>query len=115
MALDPVSGSEVDRAALQRLRDALGPEALSMLADECVRDLTEACALLAAPALDAPAIQRIAHKMAGLLGQYACPSASAFARGLAHGAPDAALAARTRLIERGRACAIELKALAAIP
>ncbi len=115
MAPDPVSGSEVDRAALQRLRDALGPEALSMLADECARDLSEACASLAAPALDAEAARRIAHRMAGLLGQYACPSASVFARALAHGAPEAALAARAQLIERGRACATELKALAANP
>jgi len=115
MALDPVSGSEVDRAALQRLRDALGAEALSMLAGECVSDLTQICAQLSEPTVDADMARRLAHKMAGLLGQYACSSASAFARDLAHGAPGAALAARKRLIERGCDCAAELKSLAGSP
>lgn len=115
MALDPVFGSEVDRAALQRLRDALGAEALSMLAGECVSDLTLICAQLSEPSVEAEAVRRLAHKMAGLLGQYACPSASAFARDLSHGPPAAALAARESLMERGWACAAELKVLAGNP
>jgi hypothetical protein len=110
-----ISACETDRAALQRLRDALGAEALSMLADSCAQDLDEACAGLAAPSLDGETVKKLAHKMAGLLGQYACPSASAFARGLAQGAAGDALAAAGLLAERGRACAAELRALATAP
>ena len=103
---------EVDRAALQRLRDALGAETVAMLVGECAQDLEEACTALSNPSLEADGVRKLAHKMAGLLGQYACPGAAAFARSLAHGEAAVALAARERLMERGRACIVELQALA---
>lgn len=112
MTPDCVPGAEVDLAALQCLRDALGAETVALLVGECAQDLEEACAALSNPSVDADTIQKLAHKMAGLLGQYACPDAAAFARGLANGGADAALAARERLVERAGACIRELQALA---
>ena len=104
--------AEVDAAAFNALRDALGIEDLSSLISECSHDLEEACAGLANARSNVERIKSIAHKIAGLLAQYACPQAARFAQRIAHEEDvdvvglSAALALRTRL------CAMQLRSLA---
>lgn len=102
---------EVDAAAFKALRNALGPSDFSTLVAECALDLEEACATLDAARADSER-KALAHKIAGLLAQYACPDAALLAQAIAHkdGVDVAALS--PVLARRTRTCVRQLQSLA---
>lgn len=102
---------EVDAKAFKALRDALGPDDFSTLIGECALDLEEASASLDAARTDSER-KTHAHKIAGLLSQYACLKAAGLALGIAHedGVDVAALS--PTLASRARICARQLQSLA---
>ncbi len=104
--------AEVDIEAFKALRDALGAEDLSSLISECSRDLEEACAGLANARSNVERIKSIAHKISGILAQYACPRAASFARRIAHEEATDVVGLSAALVVRTRACVMQLGSVA---
>ena len=103
--------AEVDAAAFNALRDALGPIDLAALIEECVMDIDAACASLEAARSDLERRSH-AHKIAGLLAQYACLKAAGLALRIAHEESVDAASLSPILTSRARTCARELQSLA---
>lgn len=103
--------AEVDAAAFNALRDALGPVDFSALIGECVHDIRETCAGLDA-ARSALEHRSHAHKIAGLLSQYACLKAGALALRIAHEEGLDVASLSPILANRARTCADQLQSLA---
>jgi len=108
------AGGEIDERAFETLANSFDPGTFRDLIGDCLEDLSAAMATLAAAAAagDEALARREAHKVAGVLGQYACPRAADVARGLARAQAGAALAHVARVIETCRACVVELQARA---
>lgn len=102
--------AEVDAAAFNALRDALGPVDLAALTGECVIDIDEACTGLEAARSDLERRSH-AHKIAGLLSQYGCLKAAALALRIAHNESVDAAGLSPILVSRARSCATELQTL----
>jgi HPt (histidine-containing phosphotransfer) domain-containing protein len=85
----------VDEAGLQRLIDTLGPASMAEMIAACILDVRQSGSEMkaACAARDGSRARRAAHKLAGVLGQYACPAGAAAARVLADGDEIAALEA----------------------
>jgi len=103
--------AEVDAAAFQALRDALGPVDLAALVGECVIDIDAACTGLETARSDLERRSH-AHKIAGLLAQYACLKAAGLALRIAHEKSVDAASLSPILANRARTCARELQSRA---
>ena len=104
--------AEVDADAFNALLDALGIEDLSSLISECSHDLEEACASLANARSNVECIKSSAHKIAGILAQYACPRAARFAQRIAHEEGVDVVGLSAALVVRTRSCSMQLRSLA---
>jgi HPt (histidine-containing phosphotransfer) domain-containing protein len=103
--------ANLDEPALMRLADMLGVDVMRELVGECLRDAREACDDMraAGDAGDAVQVRRAAHKLAGLLGQYACPAGAAAARRVAEAGDGDALSRSGALLQVVAATAAELE------
>lgn len=101
----------LDEPALMGLADMLGANVMKELVEECLRDSRSACDDMraAADAGDAVKVRRAAHKLCGLLGQYACPAGAAAARRVAEAGDGDALSQSGALLQVVAATAAELE------
>jgi HPt (histidine-containing phosphotransfer) domain-containing protein len=108
------AGGEIDERAFKTLANSFDRETFRDLIGDCLDDLRAAMAGLeaASAAGDEALARREAHKVAGVLGQYACPRAAGIARALADAPAGAALAHVAQVVQSCRACAVELEARA---
>jgi HPt (histidine-containing phosphotransfer) domain-containing protein len=101
----------VDEPGLQNLVDMLGADAMSDMLAICLADVRDACSELkaAGACADGARARRSAHKLAGVMGQYACPAGSAAARTMADSADSIALGLVGPLVDIVNATAAELE------
>ena len=101
----------VDEPGLQRLVDMLGADAMSDMLAICLADVRAARIELqaAGAGADGARARRAAHKLAGVLGQYACPAGSAAARAMVDAGDSSALGLTGPLLEIINATAAELE------
>lgn len=83
----------VDEAGLQNLTDMLGPAVMREMIAACLSDVRETCSDLesACASGDGARVRRAAHKLAGVLAQYACPAGATAARTVAESSDSDAL------------------------
>jgi signal transduction histidine kinase/DNA-binding NarL/FixJ family response regulator len=72
----PMAACAVDRAALDELHDAVGPEAFSRLIDAFVQDASLSLDELRAAGSEPALLRRTAHRLAGLFGQFGATDAA---------------------------------------
>ena len=104
------SNGEIDSEAISRLVDIFGANNVAHLIDACLEDIEAALDMvLASSENGAPeGLRRGAHRLAGVLGQYACPGAAALAARIAADVSPDVVTQSTNLIALARRCQTEL-------
>jgi HPt (histidine-containing phosphotransfer) domain-containing protein len=102
---------EIDAAAFTALRTMLPADAFVRLLAASVADIARVCADLetAMASGDAERVRRAAHRLSGVLGQYACPAAAEEANRVSTQPDASALAMGPPLVARGLICMSELR------
>jgi HPt (histidine-containing phosphotransfer) domain-containing protein len=101
----------VDEAGLQSLVVMLGPALMREMIAACLSDVRESCGELqsASASSDGARVRRAAHKLAGVLAQYACPAGAAAARRVAEASDSDALRLSDAMLHVMDATAAELE------
>lgn len=110
-ATAPDAFREIDAAAFTALRTMLPADAFARLLAASVADIARTCADLetAMASGDAERVRGAAHRLSGVLGQYACPAAAKEADQVSTEQDGLALAMGAALVARGLICASELR------
>ncbi len=99
----PMAAGALDRAALDELRDAVGPESFSRLIDAFMRDATQSLDELRAAGSDPARSRKAAHRLAGLFGQFGATDAADAAVAVERASDDQVRAQTDVLLSAGDA------------
>jgi len=99
----PMAAGALDRAALDELRDAVGPESFSRLIDAFMRDATQSLDELRAAVSDPVRSRKAAHRLAGLFGQFGATDAADAAVAVERASDDQVRAQTDVLLSAGDA------------
>ena len=100
----PAVGEEIDRVALEELRQSVGEEALARLLVRFRQDVAESLGELeaAARARDPARLRKAAHRLVGLFGQFGATGAAEAATAMELASDDDIAGHLTLLLTRGR-------------
>ena len=99
----PLAAGALDRAALDELHDAVGPEAFSRLIEAFMRDATQSLDELRTAGSDPARSRKAAHRLAGLFGQFGATEAADAAVAVERASDDQVRAQTDVLLSAGDA------------
>jgi CheY-like chemotaxis protein len=102
-SVSPRPAGELDRAALDELLDAVGPEAFGRLIASFVQDASGALGDLRAAGSEPARLRRAAHRLAGLFGQFGATDAADAAVAVERAGDDEVRARAEILVSAGDA------------
>jgi CheY-like chemotaxis protein len=105
----PMAACAVDRAALDELYDAVGPEAFSRLIDAFVQDASLSLDELRAAGSEPALLRRTAHRLAGLFGQFGATDAADAAVAVERAGDDDVRAHTDVLLSAGDAAVLAVR------
>jgi signal transduction histidine kinase/DNA-binding NarL/FixJ family response regulator len=110
----PTAAGGLDRAALDELLEAVGPEAFGRLIDSFVRDATRALDELRDAGAQPARLRGAAHRLAGLLGQFGATDAADAAVAVERAGDDDVRARAEVLVSTAEAAILAVRAIPSV-